>query len=108
MRLVKYVSFVLVLAMCATGTAVAGCYCDPNYDIGCFCDGFGNCEIVASPLVINLSHGEWQLTGLTNPVQFDIRAIGRKETVGWTAADSNIAFLVLDRNHNGVVDDGSE
>jgi hypothetical protein len=35
-------------------------------------------------------------------------ATGRPVQTAWTRPDSDDAFLVLDRNHNGVIDDGSE
>jgi hypothetical protein len=59
------------------------------------------------PLVINL-HGPYKLTGLEDPVSFDISASGQPRATGWTARDSDIAFLALDRNGNGQIDDGSE
>jgi len=57
--------------------------------------------------VVNLAGG-YQLTGLDNPVSFDLAASGTKQTIGWTAPQSEDAFLWLDRNNNGIVDDGSE
>ncbi|HEX7150293.1 MAG TPA: hypothetical protein VF618_02310 [Thermoanaerobaculia bacterium] len=96
---------VIMLVMLAARNAVA--CCDPTYDIGCVCDQFG-CEIAASPLAVKLSAGPWRLTGFEDPVEFDLRATGRREIVGWTARDSGIAFLSLDRNGNGRIDDGSE
>jgi hypothetical protein len=39
---------------------------------------------------------------------FDIDADGVREKVSWTSQDTEIAFLVLDRNENGTIDDGSE
>jgi hypothetical protein len=41
-------------------------------------------------------------------VFFDINGDGTKEKIAWTQASSSNAFLVLDRNHNGTVDDGTE
>lgn len=82
--------------------------CELYYDVGCECDAAGHCEIVASPLVINLTGGAWDLTGVNDPVRFDIRAIGRKDTVGWTARESNVVFVARDVNGNGRIDDGSE
>jgi hypothetical protein len=41
-------------------------------------------------------------------VSFDITADGRLDSIGWTRPGSEDAFLWLDRNGNGVVDDGSE
>jgi hypothetical protein len=76
------------------------CMCDPVYPWICW--------LPESPLLIKLASGPWQLTGLDDPVQFDIRAEGHKLTMGWTASGADIAFLALDRNGNGMVDDGSE
>jgi hypothetical protein len=60
-----------------------------------------------SPIVINFE-GEYELTGADAPVWFDINAIGTPVLIGWTAAGSDEAFLWLDRNGNGTVDDGAE
>jgi hypothetical protein len=61
-----------------------------------------------SPIIINFETGNYRLTGANAPVMFDINAIGRPAKIGWTAAGADESFLWLDRNHNGIVDDGSE
>ena len=61
-----------------------------------------------SPVVIALGREAYQLTGLEDPVSFDIAGDGTPRTMGWTAADSPEAFLFQDSNGNGVVDDGRE
>lgn len=66
------------------------------------------CWLPESPLLIKMGGGPWQLTGLDDPVRFDIRADDHMLTMGWTASGADIAFLALDRNGNGAVDDGSE
>ncbi|HYK03530.1 MAG TPA: hypothetical protein VE974_17365 [Thermoanaerobaculia bacterium] len=61
-----------------------------------------------SPIVINFAHGPYRLTGAESPVLFDIRATGERVLIGWTAAGDDQAFLCLDRNYNGTIDDGGE
>jgi hypothetical protein len=63
---------------------------------------------ISSPVVINLGPGEYRLTGADDPVLFDIAATGHPLRIGWTAADADEAFLWYDRNHDGIVNDGSE
>jgi hypothetical protein len=93
---------VLALTLCAV-TASAQC---PG-DIEAMCGGDPNgC---AEPLLIKLDDGPWKLAGLDDPVAFDINATGHTRLIGWTARDDvKTAFLALDRNGNGMIDDGSE
>jgi hypothetical protein len=62
----------------------------------------------ASPIIFDLGKPGFDLTGLDEPVLFDLDADGTEELTGWTAAGSEDAFLVFDRNMNGNVDDGME
>jgi hypothetical protein len=77
----------------------------PNDTPPPMCDPWLGC---AEPLLLKLGDGPWRMTGLEDPVHFDIFANGHLQTIGWTARDSEIAFLALDRNGNGRIDDGSE
>lgn len=52
--------------------------------------------------------GRYDLTGSDAPVSFDIKGTGVPVLIGWTAAESDEAFLWLDRNGNGIVDGGRE
>lgn len=61
-----------------------------------------------SPIVINLADGPWKLSGAEDPVSFDIDADGLPNRITWTGRSEPLAFLALDRNSNGIVDDGSE
>lgn len=59
-----------------------------------------------SPILLDLDRNQFHLS--SGPVYFDIDADGESESIAWTSAGEFDAFLFLDRNGNGVVDDGSE
>ena len=61
-----------------------------------------------SPLIVDMNHDGYRLTSLQDGVWFDLDADGTPERVSWTAADSDEAFLALDRNGNGFIDSGAE
>jgi hypothetical protein len=72
-----------------------------------------NCNITCadpSPILIDLenSTAEFHLTSVADGVHFDLNVNGTPEPLGWTEPYSSIGFLVLDRNQNGSIDDGSE
>lgn len=70
------------------------------------CSTWWDCH--TSPLIIRLAGGAFKMTGSDHPVAFDINADGVRELVGWTQTGSDEAFLWIDKNGNGVVDDASE
>lgn len=61
-----------------------------------------------SPIIIDVGGRGFQLTSAENGVVFDIRGDGHPLQIAWTADGSQNAFLALDRNHNGRIDDGTE
>jgi len=62
----------------------------------------------SSPILISLDGKAVRLTDAANGVVFDIAAIGRPVKIAWTEAGSRVAWLALDRNGNGKIDDGKE
>lgn len=71
-------------------------------------DGSGCTSSCSSPIVISVHGDRYQLSGIEDPVLFDIDANGTLDTLGWTARGAPLSFLGLDRNNNGKIDDGSE
>jgi hypothetical protein len=61
-----------------------------------------------TPIVIDLDGAGFHFTDLVGGVPFDLDADGEVERTAWTAPSTRDAFLVLDRNDNGWIDDGSE
>ncbi len=61
-----------------------------------------------SPIVIDIDGSGFQFTDAVNGVKFDITNSGTPMQIAWTALGSRNAFLVLDRNGSGVIDNGSE
>ncbi len=66
----------------------------------------GGCN--PSPIIVDVDGSGFSLTDAENGVVFDIFADGTPVQVAWTAVGSTNAFLVLDRNGNGLVDSGAE
>jgi hypothetical protein len=67
------------------------------------------CEIDrCTPIVLDLGRGGFRFTDLDDGVLFDLNGDGAADRVSWTDPESRTAFLVLDRNSNGAVDDGRE
>ena len=68
-------------------------------------DGF---ECCGTPVLIDVSWDGFKLTNAATGVNFDLDSNGTPERRAWTEAATDDAWLALDRNGNGTIDDGSE
>ena len=70
----------------------------PNQDGGCN----------PSPIIIDVDGSGIALTSAADGVTFDIFNVGSPVQIAWTAPGSTNAFLVLDRNGDGIIASGAE
>ncbi len=61
-----------------------------------------------SPIVIDVNGKGFHLTSLDNGVFFDFFGKGTPSKISWTDPDYSNAWLVLDRNGNGLIDNATE
>ncbi|HEX6717454.1 MAG TPA: hypothetical protein VF088_10100 [Pyrinomonadaceae bacterium] len=77
-----------------------------NYDFfTCNCT---SCDACWTPIVIDIAGDGIALTNPMDGVDFDLDGNGTGDRLGWTRADSDDAWLALDRNSNGMIDNGAE
>jgi hypothetical protein len=73
-------------------------------------DGDCNCRHggPGSPVIVDVLGDGFRLTNAAGGVHFDLSGDGTAEPISWTSAGSDDAFLALDRDGNGTIDNGQE
>jgi hypothetical protein len=82
--------------------------CSICYNVmeGTYCDPWTNS--CWTPILIDVNGDGFRMTDVANGIEFDGFGNGKRIHTAWTREGSDDAWLVLDRNGNSTIDDGTE
>jgi len=88
----------------------AACPCEPvSCGEGTVPGSYPDCGCVPySPVVVDVAGNGFNLTSASTGVSFDFNGDGTADRISWTASNSDDAWLSLDRDGNGTIDNGRE
>lgn len=72
-----------------------------------FCDAYWTC-MTGCPLMLDLDSNGFRFGGPESAIRFDLYGDGDPDHLQWVVPGEDDAFLFMDLNGNGIVDDGTE
>jgi hypothetical protein len=103
-------SFTVAAAPTSQTDDAAPTYAEGPSDEPCLGQGGYDPDVCGctSPILVDVAGDGFNLTDAVGGVSFDITSDGQPERISWTPAGADDAWLALDRDGNGRVDDGRE